>query len=103
MSNWNLRTIYLAIPLALGLSSCSVTKEITHNMVLVNSPKDLEYKVNVGNVTAERDISVRTQQKETQVNATAKPYSEIRFIPYKPATSTNSYMPNYSVPLLPKK
>jgi len=49
--------MYLAIPMALALSACSVTK----NMIFVNGPKDLENKVNSGNVNVE---AINNMQRE---------------------------------------
>jgi hypothetical protein len=110
MSNWNLKTMYLAASLVLGLSSCSVTKEIKENMILTNGLEDLANKSKAGIVTTTCDISVRTEPKEAKIDIVDKHYSGIKFIPYKQSgTNTslginkNSYMLNYSVPLTPKK
>jgi len=100
-----LRKIYLAVPIVLGLSACSVTKEITENMIFVNGPKDMKYKTNTYEMTAEQDIRAKTilrEQRET--NTVDKHYFDIKLIPYQQsATNTTPYMLNYSIPPIPKK
>lgn len=49
MTGLNFKRMYLTLALTIGVSSCSITK----NMVFVNGPKDLEYKVNAGTVNQE--------------------------------------------------
>jgi hypothetical protein len=96
--------MYLIIPFVLGFYSCSVTKEITENMIFVNGPKDLEYRINAGNATAYRNISVLREIKET--NAVNKHYFDLKFVPYQQSGININAIPNtpyYSVPLLPKK
>ena len=47
------RTMYLAVPVILGLSACSVTKDF----VFVNSPKDLEYRLGDHSKAISRNVN----------------------------------------------
>jgi hypothetical protein len=71
--------MYLAAPLVLGLSACSVTR----NMVFVNSSKDLEYRINASNMTEEAIKNVQRGVCHINKDYVSTPYLGMKLIPYQ--------------------
>jgi hypothetical protein len=86
-----LKIIYFALPLVLGLGACSVTK----NMIFVNGPKDLEQRINSGNMNL-CNINVQRESDHTRKYYFTKPHLETNHIPYQPLLiNAKTYNPEY--------
>jgi hypothetical protein len=86
----SVKILYLAAPLIVGLSACSVSK----NFVFTNGPRDLEYKFYIDNINnvGNNDISTKITKSIVEAN---KQYLDSKIVSDSVITSDSIVVPNY--------
>ncbi len=80
----SVKILYLAAPLIVGLSACSVSK----NFVFTNGPRDLEYKFYIDNMNTVGNNDVSTKITKSIMDAN-KQYLDSKIV------SDSTFVPDY--------